>query len=65
MKRIRRHRSTPDRLDAVFAALSDPTRRAILAHLGQRESSVTALAEPFAISAPAISRHLRVLKHRA
>jgi DNA-binding transcriptional ArsR family regulator len=62
VKRTLRHRSAPDRLDAVFAALADPTRRAILAHLGQRECSVTELGQPFAVSAPAISRHLRVLE---
>ena len=62
MKRSRKSRAAPDRLDGVFAALSDPTRRAILAHLVQRECSVTALGKPFAISAPAISRHLRVLE---
>ena len=49
-------------LDAVFAALSDPTRRGILARLADGESSVTALAEPFDISLPAVSRHLKVLE---
>jgi DNA-binding transcriptional ArsR family regulator len=49
-------------LDAVFGALSDPIRRAILARLAHSECSVTALSEPFAISAPAISKHLRVLE---
>ncbi len=49
-------------LDATFAALSDPTRRAILALLAEGAFTVGALAEPFAISAPAISRHLRVLE---
>ena len=49
-------------LDAVFQALSDPTRRAILEQLADGESSVGALAEPFDISRPAISKHLRVLE---
>lgn len=51
----------PD-LDASFAALSDPTRRAILARLASGEATVTELAEPFAISQPAVSRHLKVLE---
>jgi DNA-binding transcriptional ArsR family regulator len=50
------------RLDATFAALADPTRRAILARLAQGEASVTELAAPFAISQPAISKHLKVLE---
>jgi len=50
------------RLNATFAALADPTRRAILAHLASGEASVTELARPFAISQPAISKHLRVLE---
>lgn len=49
-------------LDATFAALADPTRRAILARLSEGSATVTALAEPFDISQPAISRHLRVLE---
>lgn len=49
-------------LDATFAALADPTRRAILARLASGEASVMELAKPFAISQPAISRHLRVLE---
>jgi len=53
---------TPDRLDATFAALADPTRRAILARLASGEASVTTLAEPFAMSLPAISKHLKVLE---
>ncbi|HEY3204506.1 MAG TPA: metalloregulator ArsR/SmtB family transcription factor [Thermoanaerobaculia bacterium] len=53
---------SPDRLDATFAALADPTRRAILARLASGEASVTELAEPFAISQPAISKHLKVLE---
>jgi DNA-binding transcriptional ArsR family regulator len=52
----------PDRLDATFAALADPTRRAILARLALGETSVKELAEPFEISAPAISKHLKVLE---
>lgn len=50
------------RLDATFAALADPTRRAILARLATGEASVRELAEPFAVSQPAISRHLKVLE---
>src|SRR3954453_427504 len=53
---------TPDRLDATFSALADPTRRAILARLAQGEASVMELAEPFAMSQPAISKHLKVLE---
>jgi DNA-binding transcriptional ArsR family regulator len=49
-------------LDAAFSALSDPTRRAILARLAQGEVTVMALARPFAMSQPAISRHLKVLE---
>jgi DNA-binding transcriptional ArsR family regulator len=52
----------PDRLDATFAALADPTRRAILARLATGEASVTDLAEPFAMTQPAISKHLKVLE---
>jgi DNA-binding transcriptional ArsR family regulator len=51
-----------DQLSSTFAALADPTRRAILAHLIAGETSVTQLAEPFAISMPAISKHLKVLE---
>jgi DNA-binding transcriptional ArsR family regulator len=50
------------RLDATFLALADPTRRAILARLALGEASVTELAEPFAITQPAISRHLKILE---
>jgi DNA-binding transcriptional ArsR family regulator len=50
-------------LDSTFAALADPTRRAILARLASGEATVTELAEPFAISQPAISKHLKVLEH--
>jgi DNA-binding transcriptional ArsR family regulator len=53
---------TPDRLDATFAALADPTRRAILARLAAGDASVTELAGPFAMSQPAISKHLKVLE---
>lgn len=49
-------------LDATFAALADPTRRAILARLAQGEASVTELAAPFEMSQPAISKHLKVLE---
>jgi DNA-binding transcriptional ArsR family regulator len=52
----------PERLDATFAALADPTRRAILARLAAGEASVSELAQPFAISQPAISKHLKVLE---
>ena len=52
-----------DELSSLFSALADPTRRAILARLAQGEASVTELAEPFDISLPAISRHLKVLEH--
>jgi DNA-binding transcriptional ArsR family regulator len=51
-----------DRLDATFAALADPTRRAILARLALGETSVSELARPFAMSQPAISKHLKVLE---
>ncbi len=54
---------SPDRLSATFASLADPTRRAILARLALGETSVTELAEPFAMSLPAISKHLKVLEH--
>ncbi|MFG1658636.1 ArsR/SmtB family transcription factor [Micromonospora chersina] len=52
-----------DRLSVIFAALADPTRRAILARLAEGDATVSELAEPFAISLPAISRHLKVLEH--
>jgi DNA-binding transcriptional ArsR family regulator len=51
-----------DRLSTTFAALADPTRRAILARLASGETTVTELAAPFAMSLPAVSRHLRVLE---
>src|SRR5262245_48953360 len=55
-------RATPDRLDATFAALADPTRRAILTRLAAGQASVRELAAPFAMSQPAISKHLKVLE---
>ena len=51
-----------DQLDAVFGALADPTRRAILARLAHGDAKVTELAAPFSVSQPAISRHLKVLE---
>ncbi len=54
--------SAPSRLDATFGALADPTRRAILARLATGEASVGELAEPFAMTQPAISKHLKVLE---
>ena len=54
--------TTAERLDATFAALADPTRRAILARLAAGEASVTELAAPFAMSQPAVSKHLKVLE---
>src|SRR6202140_4765765 len=53
---------SPDRLSSKFAALADPTRRAILARLALGETTVTELAEPFAMSLPAVSKHLKVLE---
>jgi DNA-binding transcriptional ArsR family regulator len=53
---------SPDRLSATFAALADPTRRAILARLASGETSVLKLAEPFDMSLPAVSKHLKVLE---
>ncbi|WP_260703624.1 ArsR/SmtB family transcription factor [Edaphobacter flagellatus] len=50
-------------LDIIFAALADPTRRAIVARLAEGEASVAELAEPFAMSQPAVSKHLKVLEH--
>jgi DNA-binding transcriptional ArsR family regulator len=52
----------PDRLSSTFAALADPTRRAILARLASGEKSVNDLAEPFEMSLPAVSKHLKVLE---
>jgi DNA-binding transcriptional ArsR family regulator len=54
--------SYEQQLDATFAALADPTRRAILARLATGEASVQELAEPFAMSQPAVSKHLKVLE---
>ena len=54
--------STAHQLDLTFAALADPTRRAILARLAEGEASVLELAEPFEMSQPAISRHIKVLE---
>src|SRR5437762_4464326 len=54
--------SSSQHLNATFAALADPTRRAILARLASGETSVTELARPFAMSQPAISKHLKVLE---
>lgn len=51
-----------DRLSVIFSALADPTRRAILARLAEGDATVSELAEPFSISLPAISRHLKVLE---
>ena len=53
---------SPDRLSATFSALADPTRRAILARLASGERSVKELAEPFAMSPPAVTKHLKVLQ---
>jgi DNA-binding transcriptional ArsR family regulator len=55
--------TTSKRLDATFAALAHPARRAILARLAKGDAAVTELAEPFAMSQPAISKHLKVLEH--
>ncbi|HEY2034297.1 MAG TPA: metalloregulator ArsR/SmtB family transcription factor [Rhizomicrobium sp.] len=54
---------TTDRLSETFSALADPTRRAILARLALGEASVNELAEPFDMSLPAVSKHLKVLEH--
>ena len=54
--------ASSDQLSATFAALADPTRRAILARLALGESSVTELSEPFRMSMPAVSKHLKVLE---
>jgi DNA-binding transcriptional ArsR family regulator len=56
------HDMTPDRLTQTFSALADPTRRAILARLALGEASVNELAEPFEMSLPAVSKHLKVLE---
>src|SRR5271154_1779621 len=57
------YRETSPHLDATFAALADPTRRAILTRLASGEASVMELAKPFKMSQPAISKHLKVLEH--
>jgi DNA-binding transcriptional ArsR family regulator len=62
MKPISYEQSAPHRLDATFAALADPTRRAILARLASGEASVAELSAPFEMSQPAISKHLKVLE---
>jgi DNA-binding transcriptional ArsR family regulator len=62
MEPIGYERLSAGHLDATFAALADPTRRAILARLATGEASVAQLAEPFAMSQPAISKHLKVLE---
>ena len=54
--------TSAERLDSTFAALADPTRRAILARLASGQASVTALAEPFDMTLPAVSKHLKVLE---
>ena len=56
------NQNASDHLDAIFLALADPTRRAILARLALGDASVSELAEPFAISQPAISKHLKLLE---
>jgi DNA-binding transcriptional ArsR family regulator len=55
--------SAPDHLSTTLAALADPTRRAILARLAAGQATVTEIAAPFAMSMPAVSRHLKVLEH--
>src|SRR5262245_5245210 len=62
MEQVSYEGPSSDRLDATFAALADPTRRAILARLAGGEASVYELAAPFAMSQPAISKHLKVLE---
>jgi DNA-binding transcriptional ArsR family regulator len=59
---VRTGTAAEDRLSVIFAALADPTRRAILARLADGDATVSELAEPFSISMPAISRHLKVLE---
>jgi DNA-binding transcriptional ArsR family regulator len=56
-------RSADDKLSQIFAALANPTRRAILARLAEGEATVNELAEPFKMSLPAISKHIKVLEH--
>lgn len=63
MSSARRQRVSPDdRLDVVFQALGDRTRRALLARLATKPAMITELAKPFAMSLPAVSRHIRVLE---
>jgi DNA-binding transcriptional ArsR family regulator len=62
MEHVGYSRTAAERLDATFAALADPTRRALLARLSRGEASVTQLAAPFDMSQPAISKHLKVLE---
>jgi DNA-binding transcriptional ArsR family regulator len=62
MQPIGNRQTASDRLDRTFAALADPTRRAILSRLAAGEASVLELAEPFAMTQPAISKHLKVLE---
>lgn len=57
-----KHAQASERLDAVFSALSDPTRRAIVVRLSEGEASVSELAAPFEVSLPAVFKHLRVLE---
>ncbi len=59
---VQHSHSSADRLSATFAALADPTRRAILARLARGEASVSELSEPFRMSLPAVSKHLKVLE---
>jgi DNA-binding transcriptional ArsR family regulator len=56
-------KASDDDLDAIFGALADPTRRAILMRLSRGEAAVNELAAPFAMSQPAVSRHIKVLEH--
>jgi DNA-binding transcriptional ArsR family regulator len=62
LNRMAMNMAASDSLDATFFALADPTRRAILARLARGEASVSELAEPFPISQPAISKHLKILE---
>lgn len=59
---VGRHAAREQRLDAIFQALGDRTRRALLARLARRPAMITELAAPFAMSLPAVSRHIRVLE---
>jgi DNA-binding transcriptional ArsR family regulator len=65
VKRRRLRIAGTDQLSAVFSALSDPTRRAIIAELAARDATVTELTAPLSISMPAVSRHLKVLERAA